>query len=199
MSGFELSGPIDTERLRLRAFEPADLDVVAAMQADPEVVRFLEWGPRTKDEAAESLRKKIAATAIRGEGDVLSLAVTLPHSGELVGDVVLAFVSGTHLRGEIGFVVRPDHGGRGYTTEAARVLLRIAFVELELHKVMGHVESRNLASARVLEKLGMRREAHLVENVFVKDEWQDELDYAILEREWRARHEPTSRPVRTSG
>jgi RimJ/RimL family protein N-acetyltransferase len=52
--------------------------------------------------------------------------------------------------------------------------------------VIGHVEARNVASIRVLEKLGMRREAHLVENVFVKGEWQDELDYAILEREWRA-------------
>lgn len=185
MTGFTLTAPIATDRLALRAFTPADFDPVFAMQSDVEVARYLEWGPRTRDEVAESLAMKMAATAIEREGDHLSLAVMLPDTGELVGDVVLGFVSAEHRRGEIGFIVHPDHGGQGYTTEASEVLLRIAFEELGLRRVIGQVESRNVASIRVLEKLGMRREAHLVENVFVKDEWQDELIYAILEREWR--------------
>jgi len=67
------------------------------------------------------------------------------------------------------------------------VLLRIAFDDLGLHRVFGSVEARNAASARVLGKLGMRREAHFVENEFVKGEWQSELVYAILANEWRAR------------
>jgi RimJ/RimL family protein N-acetyltransferase len=184
LSGFELTDPIETERLLLRAFRAADLEPVHAMQSHETVVRYLEWGPRSQDEVAESLRMKIAATSIRTEGDVLSLALTLPDTGELVGDVVLQYVSEGHGRGEIGFIAHPDHGGKGYTTEASRVLLRIAFEDLGLHRVIGQVESRNAASIRVLEKLGMRREAHFVENVFVKDEWQDELLYAILEREW---------------
>jgi len=64
------------------------------------------------------------------------------------------------------------------------VFLRIAFEEMGLHRVIGRAEARNAASARVLEKLGMRHEAHLAENEFVKDEWQSELVYAILDREW---------------
>ena len=79
-----------------------------------------------------------------------------------------------------------DHAGRGYATEAARPLLAVAFDVLRLHRVIGRVEARNVGSARVLEKLGMRREAHFVENEFVKDEWQSELVYAILDREWRS-------------
>ena len=63
---------------------------------------------------------------------------------------------------------------------------RIAFDDLGLHRVIGRLEARNAASARVLEKLGMRLEAHLVENEWVKDEWQSELVYAILDREWRS-------------
>ena len=188
---YVLSAPIQTDRLVLRAFYPSDLDAVFAMQADEEAVRYLEWGPRSRDEVIESLGKKIAATAIHEEGDVLSLAVTLADDGELVGDVVLQFVSAEHRRGEIGFIVHPAHGGHGYTTEASRVLLRIAFEDLEMRRVIGQVESRNAASIRVLEKLGMRREAHFVENVFVKDEWQDELNYAILASEWRAGREPS--------
>ena len=66
------------------------------------------------------------------------------------------------------------------------MLLRLAFEELGLHRVYGRAEPRNTASARVMEKLGMQREAHLVENEFVKGEWQSELVYSILDREWRS-------------
>ena len=76
--------------------------------------------------------------------------------------------------------------GSGYATEAARVLVDYGFGEVGLHRIIGRLEARNIASARVLEKLGMRREALLIENEFVKGEWQSELVYAILEREWRA-------------
>lgn len=186
MRGFDLDAPIRTERLLLRAFVPGDLGSVRAMQTDEDVVRYLEWGPRTPEEIAESLRKKIAATTIHGQGDALSLAAVLPDTGEMVGDLVLHCVSEVDERGEIGFIVPPAHEGKGYATEAARALLRIAFDEVGFRRVIGQVESRNAASARVLEKLGMRLEAHFVENVFVKGEWQDEMIYAILAREWRA-------------
>src|SRR4029077_7310831 len=125
-----------------------------------DVVRYLEWGPRTPEEIAESLLKKLAATAIHGEGDALSVAAILPETGDVVGDLVLHCVSEVDERGEIGFIVAPPHAGRGYATEAARALLRVAFHEVGFRRVIGQVESRNLASARVLEKLGMRREAH---------------------------------------
>jgi RimJ/RimL family protein N-acetyltransferase len=104
----------------------------------------------------------------------------------MVGDVVLEWISRRHRQGEIGYIVHPDHHGRGYATEACRPLLRVAFEEMGLHRVVGRLDARNTASARVLEKLGMRREAHLVENEWVKEEWQSEVVYAILDREWRA-------------
>lgn len=77
MRWFDLDAPVRTERLLLRAFVPADLAPVQAMQTDEDVVRYLEWGPRTAEEIAESLGKKVAATAIHGEGDALSLAAVL--------------------------------------------------------------------------------------------------------------------------
>ena len=89
-----------------------------------------------------------------------------------------------HRGGELGFIIHPEHHGNGYATEASRPLLDWAFGDLGLHRVIGRTEARNTGSARVLEKLGMRREAHLVENEWVKGEWQSELVYAILDREW---------------
>jgi RimJ/RimL family protein N-acetyltransferase len=182
---FELSGPIEAERMMLRPFEEDDLHAVLAMQSSPEVARYLYWGPRTEAEAREALDKKIAARTIRAEGDALSLAGVLKATGELVTDVVLWLASEEHRLGEIGYIVPPEHEGHGYATEATAPLLRIAFEDLGLHRVVGRVEARNVGSARVLEKLGMRREAHLVENEWVKDEWQSEVVYAILDREWR--------------
>jgi RimJ/RimL family protein N-acetyltransferase len=184
---FELDGEIETQRLRLRPFVADDLDALFAYQSRDDVTRYLYWGARSRAEVRTALELKMTATALRAEGDFLALAAESASTGEIVGDVVLQLVSEEHRTGEIGFMVHPDHQGHGYATEAAEPLLRIAFEQLGLHRVIGRVEARNIASARTLEKLGMRREAHLVENEFVKGEWQSELVYAILDREWLAR------------
>jgi RimJ/RimL family protein N-acetyltransferase len=68
------------------------------------------------------------------------------------------------------------------------VLLRLGFDELGLHRIVGRLDARNAASARLLQRLGMRSEAHLVENEYVKGEWTDEAVYALLASEWRAAH-----------
>jgi RimJ/RimL family protein N-acetyltransferase len=99
--------------------------------------------------------------------------------------VSLRWVSERDKTAEIGFIFDPRHQGKGFATEAARALLDWAFGSAEVHRVIGRTEVRNTASARVLEKLGMRLEGHFVENEWVKNEWQSELVYAILAREWK--------------
>ena len=84
------------------------------------------------------------------EGDNLSLAAVLRESGELIGDCSLHWVSAEHRQAEIGFIFHPDHHGHGYATEAAAALLALAFDELRVHRVIGRLEARNDASARVL-------------------------------------------------
>ena len=187
MAGYQLTAPLQTERLVLRAFEESDFDAVFAMRSNADVVRYLYWEPESEDAARQALSRKLANVSLLGEGDVLALAAVERESGRLVADVILHWISLEHSLGEIGYVVHPEHAGRGYATEAAGPLLAVAFDELGLHRVIGRTEARNTGSARVLEKLGMRCEAHLVENEFVKGEWQSELVYAILDREWRTR------------
>jgi len=182
--------PIATERLVLRPFTPGDFDALFAYQSRPDVTRWLEWDARTEEQVRAALARKIAAVAVVDEGDFLALAITKKDTGELVGDVILAFASAEHRAGEIGYIVHPDHQGLGYSTEACREVLRIAFDDLGLHRVIGRLEPRNVASARVLEKLGMRREALFVDNEMIKGEWQSEAVYAILDREWRAASDP---------
>ena len=176
--------PVETSRLTLRPFVEGDLDAVHAMRSDPDVVRYLYGEVQSRDETRTSLAQKIAAPAWVQEGDWLSAAVVERESRVIVGDMALHWVSERGRTAEIGFVFDPRHQGKGLATEAAGALIDWVFEEAGFHRVIGRTEARNAASARVLEKLGMRLEAHFVENEWVKGEWQSELVYAILEREW---------------
>jgi RimJ/RimL family protein N-acetyltransferase len=178
--------PIKTDRLILRPFTPADFDALYDLQSRPEVTRYLLFDTRDHDAVKESLEQKTRAATLTEEGGNLSLAVELAETGEVIGDVILFWLSRERRQGEVGYIFHPDHGGKGYATEAARVMLRLGFEDLGLRRIIGRIDARNTASARVLERLGMRREAHFIENEFVKGEWADEVVYAMLEREWRA-------------
>ena len=186
MKRYVFTEPLHTDRLLLRPYAESDFDALNAMRSDPESARYLYFDPQTPDQVRQTLAKKIAGTSIGATGDVLALAAEVRATGAVVADVILHLLSEEHLVGEVGYMVHPDHAGNGYATEATRPLLAIAFDDLGLHRLIGRLEARNIASAAVLEKLGMRREAHLIENEWVKGEWQSELDYAILDREWRA-------------
>src|SRR5690606_24018381 len=132
------------------------------------------------------LAERVASqTRIAAEGDKLVLAVERLDTGVLVGDVNLVWTNREHRQGEIGFVLHPAHHGRGFAREAGAVMLRLGFDELGLHRIVARCDGRNVASTRVMEKLGMRREAHFRENEIVKGEWTDEIVYAMLSTEWR--------------
>ena len=173
----DLRLPIETARLRLRRFVPGDLGALHAIQSREDVTRWLYWDPRDEDEVRAGLEAHMARSTDEG----IVLAIDL--DGELIGTANVAV--GEHRQGEIGFIVHPDHQGHGYATEAAAAILALAFETYGLHRVCGRLEPRNIASARVLERLGMRKEAHLIENECVNGEWQSEAIYALLAREWR--------------
>jgi len=176
--------PFKTARLTLRPYVMGDLDALHDIQSRPEVTRYLLYDARDRDQVRKVLEERIQADLV--ERDALNLAVVLPATGALVGDVVLFLRSHEQRQGEIGYVFHPDYGGRGYATEATRALVGLGFEHYGLHRIVGRLDARNTPSARLLERLGMRREAHFVSNEFIKGEWTDELVYAMLEDEWRS-------------
>lgn len=177
---------IRTERLLLRPFRDDDLPALTELHGREDVARYLYWGPRSPEEVRRVLERKMVWPAMDADGQTIDYAVELAADGTFVGDVTLILRSAPHRQGEVGYVTHPDHAGHGYATEASRVLLRVAFEDVDLHRVVGRLEAGNVASARVLERLGLRKEAHLVENEWVKGGWQSEIVYAILRSEWRA-------------
>jgi RimJ/RimL family protein N-acetyltransferase len=179
--------PIETARLVLRPFEAGDLEALLAFHSLPEVARFLYWEARDREQVRGVLEAKVRQSVLEEEGQALALAVVWREVGVVVGEVSLVWLSRRHRQGEVGFVFHPGYQGRGLATEAAQVMLRLGFAELGLHRIIGRCDARNLASARVLERLGMRREAHFVHNELFKGAWGDELVYAMLDAEWEAR------------
>jgi len=186
-----IESPIATARLVLRPYMPADLDQLHAIRSRPDVARYLYGGAFDLEESRAALARKVEQTCLVSENDVLALAVTLPGVGStltgVIGEVILWWRSVQHRQGEIGFVFHPDHGRRGYATEAAAAMLGLAFDALQLHRVYGRTDARNVASAALMQRLGMRQEAHFRENERFKGEWGDELVFAMLASEWEAR------------
>jgi RimJ/RimL family protein N-acetyltransferase len=180
--------PIETERLLLRPIDPVDdIDAMHAYLSREDVCAYIPTVPSTREQIAQQYADpdRIRSTLTAAK-QALHVAVALRSTGTLVGDVMLFWRSAEHRSGEVGYVFDPAHQGRGYATEAVRVLLRLGFEGLGLHRITGRIDQRNPASAAVLTKVGMRREAVLVENEWFKGGWSTEVDFAILESEWRA-------------
>ena len=176
--------PIETARLLLRPFTMDDLDELYSFHSRPDVARYLYWDARTRDETRAALETKIGQAELHEDGGTFNIAAELRETGALIGELSLFGRSPEHRQGEIGFVFHPVYHGRGLATEASREILRLGFAGLGLHRIYGRCDARNTPSARLMERLGMRREAHFVENEIFKGEWSDELVYAMLRREW---------------
>lgn len=154
------------------------------MRSAAEIARYLYDEPFAPDRTRDLLAHRIAATSWAAEGDWLGAVAVERESGLVAGEVGLFWISERDRTAEIGFIFDARHQGKGFATEAAHALVDWAFGTAGIHRVVGRTEARNIASNRVLEKLGMRLEAHFVENEWVKNEWQSELVYAVLDREW---------------
>jgi RimJ/RimL family protein N-acetyltransferase len=185
--------PLETKRLRLRPLGVDDLESLLEYHSSPDVHRFLPMGPMD----ANVVESRISSgpwswTTIEDERDAIMLGVELIETGALIGDVMLAWVSRTHGCGEIGYVLNPRHAGHGYAAEASNELLRVGFEDLGLHRVIARVVDGNEASLALAERLGMRREAHLVKSwhPWWEGGWMDEIHLAILRSEWESRASP---------
>lgn len=173
-----------TERLELRLLEEADFEEMTAYRGDPEVCRFLPFAPQTVDDIRGRMGDMIGNTSLEGAHAAVVVGIVRRDDGVLIGDLVLFHLQAEHGTAEVGWVIRPDASGRGYATEAVRALLDAAFRCYGLRRVVARIDADNAASARLAERVGMRLEARLAENEWFKGRWGDELDYAILAREW---------------
>ena len=179
--------PLETERLVLRGFRHEDLGTFTAYRSDPEVARYQSWdAPYPRERAAEFLREmRCSIPGLPGEWH--QVAIERKSDGELLGDCAFCVLAEDSRQAEIGFTLARAHQGQGYAAEAVARLLDHLFDDFRLHRVRAICDVENVPSARLMERLGLRREACMVGSLHMKGRWSSEYWYAILRREWARR------------
>lgn len=179
--------PVRTDRLVIRPATAEDADAMFDIRSRPEVGEWLPILPTDRAVWAERF----------ADPDRLAMTLVFLLDGEIIGDLFLRVTDAwaqaevedraKRTQAEIGWVLSPEHGGRGYATEGARELLRICFEDLGLRRVVALSFADNVASRRIMEKVGMRQEEHAVRDSLHRTRgWLDGVGYAILVDEWRA-------------
>jgi RimJ/RimL family protein N-acetyltransferase len=175
---------LETERLILRPFIPDDASRISRLAGEKAIsdTTLRIPHPYSEEDAFEWI---LTHQSIREKGLALFYAIELkddPDSG-LIGSTGLD-IDSAHLRAEIGYWIGREYWNRGYATEAASILVGFAFEGLKLHKVSSHHFARNEASGRVLEKLGLKQEGLLRSHILKSGEWEDIIEYGLLESEY---------------
>lgn len=171
-----------TKRLIIREFSQNDLEALLTYEKQPGMLQF-EHGIPDDDTA-----KKYLNNAIQCAREVprtrYHLAINISPNNEVIGRVSLTRQNPSIDEWEIGWSVRMDYWGKGYATEAAYQMLEFAFQNLHAHRLVAFCHADNISSAKVMEKLSMKREGHLRQTRWFNERWADEYVYAILDAEF---------------
>jgi RimJ/RimL family protein N-acetyltransferase len=150
----------------------------------PEVQRYLDWKARDRVEVKAALDAMVQQHKFQRPGDVVSLAVVRKIDDMLIGQVSLRWTDATAGQAELRFILSPAQRRQGYAREAVKAALDLGFQEFGLHRVFARCSAKNLESAKLLKSLGLRLEAHYREHALFQGDWDEELHFAILDREW---------------
>jgi RimJ/RimL family protein N-acetyltransferase len=186
---------LHTARLRLRPFTATDADALYALHSDAHVLRYWDSPPWTEQARAERFIADCRQLAEDGTG--ARLAMDRGSDGSFLGWCSLTRWNPDYRSATLGYCLAEAAWGHGYATEAARAVLQWAFGALDLNRVQAEADTRNAASARVLEKLGFVREGTLREDCVVNGEVSDSWVYGLLRREWEP--EPSLEAERLHG
>ncbi|WP_080847802.1 GNAT family N-acetyltransferase [Cytobacillus gottheilii] len=168
---------IKTNRLLIRQFDSKDWQAVYEYTSDRNVMQYIPEGVFTQEKAKELVNQNMDA-------DAKYFPVVLLDGDILIGHIVFHKYFGEHTY-EIGWVFNPRYYSKGYASEAAKGILDYSFEKVKLHRIIATCQPENIASHRVMEKIGMRREGYFKKCIPNGSEWWDEYYYAILAEEWR--------------
>ena len=176
---------LESERLIYRKFNEDDFPIVFEWVGNAENMKYREE-PLNESQARGYLNFLISCTNVE-DINHCEYAVVRKSDNKLIGSSVLM-----HLpdKPEIGWTLHRNYWRQGYGTEMGRIMLKLGFDILNFRRIIAVCEAGNLGSWGIMEKLGMRREAHFIKSVqgnsALNYEWCDEFVYAILQEEWLA-------------
>lgn len=180
-----LFAPIETKRLLIRLLEEKDASEVYRYRSLPEVQVYQAGWPDSEEACASFARLNSSRPSFQ-PGEYTQLAIVRKQDGQLIGDMGI-LIGEEGFQAELGFTLSPAFQAQGYGTEAVGAILAHLFEQRGLHRAYGSVDPNNLPSIRLMERLGMRREAHLKRSYRMRGSWYDDVIYGLLDEEWAAR------------
>lgn len=181
-----LTLPLTTDRLRLRPYQDSDAEALLPIYSRADVARYLLEDAWTAEVAETRVAERIPRTGFGTDSRALALVIETGDGHDsiagsrIIGDIAIWLGEGSDTKAEVGWVLDPAAGGHGFASEAAIAVLNVAFDHYGLHRVVAEMDARNTASARLAERIGMRQEAHLRQDMWSKGEWTDTLIFAML-------------------
>jgi [ribosomal protein S5]-alanine N-acetyltransferase len=177
---------LDGPRIHLREVGTDDTAAAWRWASDPEFFRHMAVAPVASEADERELLAQVQVLAAEQPRRHYHLGIVWNDTDDLVGLARLSVSEPEHRGGDIGYGLRRDRWGEGIATEAARLLVDFGFSVLRLHRIFAYHHPDNVASGRVLTKIGMQREGQLRENVLCHDgTWRDSVVYAVLDRDWK--------------
>jgi len=174
---------LETDRLILRQFRDEDAEFILNFRGNPDVARYQLWEPYSTEDVADFLSNY--KNILPGTPDTwCGFAIELKEKNIVIGDCALK-VFDDERQGEIGFNVSPEYQGKGYAYEAVKMIIDFGFNKLNLHRIISIMDTENLGAIKLSQKLGMRKEAHFIKDVWFKGQWSDEYLFAVLKEEWK--------------
>lgn len=189
---------IVTDRLRLRPFQVDDLEAFVAYRSDPEVARYQSWDVGYSMTDAQSFLASQRGLELGQPGEWLQLAIVDRRTGGLCGDCAVRVAIDPPATAELGVTLAPGSQDKGLATEALAAVVAALFEQHGMHRVFAEADDRNAPVKRLLERLGFRCEARLVEADWFKGEWSTLCVYALLDREWQPRQNAGQRAQQSS-
>ena len=194
MSSLQL--PIETDHLVFRPFERGDVAAVARYHLLPSVQRYVERPTRYMEDVADAVAIMRGQVELHRPGETLTLAMVRRGDHALIGHVSVKWSDATAGQGELRFAIDPAESGKGHLTEALSALIDLAFDHFRIHRLMVRCDGRSHHSIKLMQKLGLRLEAHYREHALFQGEWDEELHFALLDREWRPNAKVLDLPMR---
>ena len=174
-----------TNHLVMRRFNRSDINFFLKYRNDPDIMKYQSWENKLTTEEGIDFIQKHRAKEIGTLNEWMQIAIENKNTSHLIGDC--AFRQFSPYQGEFGITIAKKFQGNNYGFEAIQGLFDFVFNKLNLHRMTSLVDVNNIASIKLQERLGMRKEAHFVKSFYYKnrDKWEDEFQFAILKDEWK--------------
>ncbi|MFZ4929448.1 GNAT family N-acetyltransferase [Chryseobacterium sp. Mn2064] len=171
-----------TERLLLRDITLEDKQALFDYRSDAEANKFQSWIPESLEDVESFIHRN--AKEFNQPESWYQLLITDKETKAVLGDVGIHFFGSENLQVELGITLNQSFQGKGYASETLKGIIDFLFNDLHKHRIMASIDPDNTDSMKLMERIGLRKEGHFVKSLFWKNNWVDDVIYAVLREEW---------------